>query len=52
VVVVAAAAPLSVTVAPLPPLLGVIVPEIVNVVGAAVEVKFMPVTLAVLTVAD
>jgi hypothetical protein len=53
VVVVAPAAPLNNTVAPLPPLVGVIVPEIVNVEGAcAVAVKFTPVTLAVVIVAD
>jgi hypothetical protein len=53
VVVVAPAAPLNITVAPLPPLVGVIVPEIENVEGAtAVAVKFIPVTLAALIVAD
>ena len=52
VVVVAPAAPLNVTVAPLPPLLGVIVPEMLNVAGAAFAVKLTPVTLAVLIVAD
>lgn len=49
-VVVKAAAPLSVTVAPLPPVVGVIVPEILKVCGVAV--KFNPVViLAPLTVA-
>jgi hypothetical protein len=52
VVVVAPAAPLRITVAPLPPLVGVIVPETLNVVAAAVAVKLMPVTLAALIVAD
>jgi hypothetical protein len=48
-VVVALAAPLSVTVAPLPPAVGLIVPEILKV--EAVAVKFNPVvTLAPLTV--
>ena len=46
VVVVAAAAPLRVTVAPLPPLVGVIVPEMLKL-AVAVEVKFAPVMLAV-----
>jgi hypothetical protein len=48
-VVAALAAPLSVTVAPLPPAVGLIVPEILNV--CAVAVKFTPVTLAPFTVA-
>jgi hypothetical protein len=49
--VVAPEAPLSVTVAPLPPAVGLIVPEIENVcAGAAVAVKFSPVTLAEATV--
>jgi hypothetical protein len=53
VVVVAPAVPLNVTVAPLPPLVGVIVPEIVNVEGAtAVAVKLIPVTLALVMVTD
>jgi hypothetical protein len=53
VVVVAPAAPLKSTVVPLPPLVGVIVPEIVNVDGAcAVAVKFTPETFAVVMVAD
>ena len=46
-VVVALAAPLSVTVAPLPPATGLIVPEILKVCDVAV--KFTPVTLAPLT---
>ena len=49
-VVVALAAPLNVTVAPLPPAAGVIVPEILYV-AIEVAVKLMPVTLAPLTVA-
>jgi hypothetical protein len=50
-VVVAPEAPLSVTVAPLPPAVGLIVPEIENVgAGVAVAVKFSPVTLAEATV--
>ena len=40
------------TVAPLPPLAGVIVPEMLKVAAAAAEVKFMPVTFAVPIVAD
>jgi len=49
---VAAAAPPSVTVAPLPPIAGVIVPEMLKVgPTCAVAVKFNPVTLAPLTVA-
>jgi hypothetical protein len=47
-VVVALAAPLSVTVAPLPPAVGLIVPEILKV--CAVSVKFIPAMLAPLTV--
>jgi hypothetical protein len=47
-VVVELAAPLSVTVVPLPPAVGLIVPEILKV--CAVSVKFTPVTLAPLTV--
>jgi hypothetical protein len=44
---VALEAPLSVTVAPLPPAVGLIVPEIENVgAGVAVAVKFKPMTLA------
>jgi hypothetical protein len=45
--------PFSVTVAPPPPVVGLSVPEIVNV-GAtvAVAVKFTPVTLAVVMVFD
>jgi len=50
-VVVAVAAPLSVTVAPLPPAVGVIVPEMLKVFACAVAVKLIPVTLAPLTVA-
>jgi hypothetical protein len=51
-VVTALAAPLSVTVAPLPPVVGLIVPEMLNVgPTCAVAVKFTPVTLAPLTVA-
>jgi len=42
-VVVAPEAPLSVTVAPLPPVVGLIVPEMLNV--CAVSVKFTPVIL-------
>ena len=49
-VVVAEAAPLRATVAPLPPL-PLIVPEIENVCGIAVAVKAGTVTLAPLTVA-
>ena len=46
-VVVALEAPLKVTVAPAPPVVGVIVPEMLNVGGGcAVAVKFRPVTLA------
>jgi hypothetical protein len=52
-VVVAAAAPLSVTVAPLPPAVGEIVPEILKVFVCAVAVKFVPdVTFAPLIVTD
>jgi len=47
--VVAAAVPLNVTVAPLPAAAGLIVPERVKV--CAVAVKFTPVTLALETVA-
>jgi hypothetical protein len=47
----AAAAPLSVTVAPLPPAIGVIVPEMLKVPPFAVAVKLIPVTSAPLTVA-
>jgi hypothetical protein len=50
-VVVAAVVPLSVTVAPLPPAAGLIVPEMLNVCVCAVAVKFIPVTFAPLTVA-
>jgi hypothetical protein len=50
VVVVAATAPLKVTVAPLPPAVGVIVPEMLKV-AAGVAVKLIPVTFAPLTVA-
>jgi hypothetical protein len=49
VVVVTLAAPLSVTVAPAPPVVGLIVPEMLNV--SAVPVKFTPVTFAPFTVA-
>jgi hypothetical protein len=50
-VVVAVAAPLSVTVAPLPPAVGEIVPEMLKVFVCAVAVKFVPeVTFAPLTV--
>ena len=43
--------PLNVTVAPAPPAVGLIVPEIENVgAGVAVAVKFSPVTLADATV--
>ena len=46
-VVVALEAPLSVTVAPAPPVVGLSVPEIEKVAGGcAVAVKFRPVTLA------
>jgi hypothetical protein len=48
-VVVALAAPLSVTVAPLPPAAGLIVPEMLNV--CAVAVKLNPVIFAPATVA-
>jgi hypothetical protein len=48
-IVLALVAPLSATVAPLPPAVGMIVPEMLNV--CAVAVKFIPVTLAPLTVA-
>jgi len=45
--VVAPEAPLKVTVAPAPPVVGLRVPEIENVAGGcAVAVKFKPVTLA------
>jgi len=45
--------PLNVTVAPPPPVVGLSVPEIVNVGAAvAVAVKFTPVTLAVVIVLD
>ena len=45
--------PLSVTVAPDPPAVGLIVPEIENVAaGVAVAVKFNPATLAELIVAE
>jgi len=50
-VVVAVAAPLSVTVAPLPPAVGEIVPEMLYVLVCAVAVKLIPVTSAPLTVA-
>jgi hypothetical protein len=50
--VVALAAPLRANVAPLPPAVGVIVPEILKVGFTwAVAVKFTPETLAPLTVA-
>jgi hypothetical protein len=46
-VVLALEAPLRVTVEPPPPVVGLRVPEMVNVgVGVAVAVKFKPVTLA------
>jgi hypothetical protein len=48
-VVLALAAPLSVTVAPLPPAVGLIVPEMLYV--GAVAVKLIPVTFAPFTVA-
>jgi hypothetical protein len=48
-VVVTLVAPFSVTVAPLPPAAGLIVPEILKVCGVAV--KFSPVTFAPFTVA-
>jgi hypothetical protein len=48
-IVLALAAPLSATVAPPPPEVGVIVPEMPNV--CAVAAKFIPVTLAPLIVA-
>jgi hypothetical protein len=48
-VVVALAVPLNITVAPLTPAVGLIVPEIVKVCG--VSVKFTPVMLAPVTVA-
>ena len=48
-IVLALAAPLSATVAPPPPEVGVIVPEMLKV--CAVAAKFIPVTLAPLTVA-
>jgi hypothetical protein len=48
-VVVALDAPLNVTVAPLPPATGLIVPEMLNV--CATPLKFIPVTLAPFTVA-
>jgi hypothetical protein len=51
VVVVAAAGPLRVTVAPLPPAAGIIVPEMLKVPVCAVAVKLIPGTLAPLTVA-
>jgi hypothetical protein len=51
VVVLAAAGPLSVNVAPLPPAVGVIVPDMVNVPTCGVAVKLIPVTLALLIVA-
>jgi hypothetical protein len=47
--VLALAAPLSVTVAPLPPAVGLIVPEMLYV--GAVAVKLIPVTFAPFTVA-
>ena len=51
-VVVALAAPLKLTVAPLPPAVGLIVPEILNVgLFCCVAVKFTPVTFAPFTVA-
>jgi hypothetical protein len=50
-VAVAVAAPLKVRVAPAPLVLGLIVPEILQV-GAVVAVKLTPVTLALLTVTD
>jgi uncharacterized membrane protein len=49
VVVVAAAAPLRVTIAPLPPVVGLMVPETLNV-GVTIAVKFIAVTFAPLTV--
>jgi hypothetical protein len=53
VVAVAAAGPVSKTVAPLPPAVGVIVPEILEVGPVwGVAVKFIPVMLAVVIVAD
>jgi hypothetical protein len=49
--VVALDAPLSVTVAPLPPIAGLIAPDMLNVwPPCAVAVKFTPVTFAPLTV--
>jgi len=49
-IVVAAAAPLRVTVDPLPPVIGLIIPEILKV-GLLWAEKFTPVTFAPLTVA-
>ena len=49
-VVVAFAAPVRVTVAPLPPAVGLMVPEMLNI-GTAAAVKFTAVTLAPLIVA-
>jgi len=50
-VVVALAAPLNVTVAPFPPVAGLIVPEMLNVgLTCWVAVKLIPVTFAPLTV--
>jgi hypothetical protein len=49
-IVVALAAPLNTTVAPLPPVTGLIVPDMLNVEPPwAVAVKLMPVTFAPLT---
>ena len=51
--VVAPDAPLKVTVAPAPPVVGLIVPEMLNVAGGcAVAVKFKLVTLAEAMVVD
>ena len=48
-IVVAPAGPLKVTVAPAPPAVGLIVPEILKV--CATSLKFTPVTLAPFTIA-
>ena len=51
VAVVAAAGPVNTTVAPLPPVTGVIVPEMENEPASAAAVKLTPATLAPLIVA-
>ena len=50
--VVALAAPLNLTVAPLPAAVGVIEPEMLQVTGTACPVKLIPVWFAPFTVTD